>query len=70
MGVSTIRNEMQQEGVEIVKQSRVFVEYMLKCFDYVSSRTTTLILNMFAVLAIIDFESHKFVLFLFFVFEK
>jgi hypothetical protein len=49
----------QAEGVEIVKQSRVFVEYMLKSFDYVSPRTTTLILNMFAVLAIIDFESHK-----------
>jgi hypothetical protein len=50
-----------QEGLEIVRQSRVFVEYMLKSFDYVSPRTTTLILNMFAVLAIIDFESHRFV---------
>jgi hypothetical protein len=49
----------QKEGFEVVKQTKSFVELILKSYDYVSSRTKIMILNFIAVLSLVDVEIHR-----------
>jgi len=42
-----------------VKQTKSFVDLILKSYEFVSSRTKIMILNFIAVLSLVDVEIHR-----------